>query len=504
MELLREISSYVNWEQVLANMDGTQTPKKAKRIQQFFLRLQEAPATGKLEMARLLYGRTRTASHPPFLALLDELNLATLKAYLTPNGRYTSSPSRKDMIQRCERTNALLFMSAERSKEARTKFLHLLVKHAAQCHHVSLELECLQLLQAIYGYRAYDEVKLLETEAEIRRCITVNRITARCKMAALDQRMASAEGLPYPAGIPLAEIEEAVSVHKFYDIQYAGGEVLTQIAIDQQDWPGALLHSGRALSFFREYFPKEKQPFIHFLYAQVMIYAAMEDFTKGWACWKKLYQFFSKEKSRSQVGKVIEMGTILLLRCGETKTTTELMQCIADAGGVTTIGKGERGRWLTYLRTLAFLNSGQPAVLELIAQQERKLRRGGKNISLLAGDELNLGIIECLDLLKSKSYRKAAGVVAGLKNKLPGRLSSSAPEYRLHLFLKLLVESAAANFHRAATIRKTTKTLKRLKATKPGIDDNGIDIELITFELLWEIMIPTLSEKAPRRPYLSA
>lgn len=504
MKVLRELALHVDWETVLSFMDDHHTPKQVKRIRQFFLRLREAPATDEAEMARLLYGNSRTASHPPFKELLVKLNFATLRAFLIPNDRQTSSPSRLALIQRCERAYALLYTTSERSGETRIKHWQQLVKSTRQCHHVALELECLQVLQAIYGYRAYDEALLEETEAEIRRCINKNRVSTRCKIAAMDQRVASTEGKPYPADIPLDEVRVSVEQNKLYDIQYHGGELLTQNAIDRKDWPAALRHSERALSFFRKHFPKERQPPVHFLYSRVLIFTGLLDFVNGWACWEQLLQLSRTYRNNGQLGKVVEVGIILVLRCGNAETSGKLLRVIEDGGGTDLIPKREYGRWLTYFRGLTLLNHTRPAVLEMIAGQERKIRRGGETIRFHPEDEQNIAIMDCMLLLREQSFRKAAGIISKLRNKLPKRLSAGAPDYRLHLFIKLLVKSGTANFHRVATLRKTEKTLGRLRATTPGIDDNGIDVELIPFERLWEMILPTLTEKAPRRPYLPA
>jgi|GEM_PF-3430011 len=505
MKVLQELFPHVNLLNVLQHMEDDCTPKYLKRIRQLFQRLRDASETNETEMVRLLYGDSRTSSHPPFQELLTKTSVAAIKAFVLPSARHTSSPSRRAMIQRCERAYALLYMTSERSTETRIKLWRQLVKSARQCHHIPLELECLQVLQAIYGYRSFDETLLEDTETKIRRCFDENSAITRCKMAAMDLRIASTEGTPYPRNIPAEEIISAIRQYDLYDIQYYGGEMLTQLSIHQQDWREALNYSGGALTFFRENFPKERQPLVHFLYNQVLIFTALLDFSQGWSRWKDLLRLCKRGKTSSatQLGKVIEVGIVLALRCGNAKTTSKLLLAIEDGGGVKLIPEREYGRWLTYLRSLALLNNDRPDVLEMIATQERRIQREGKKIVFRREDEQIMAIIECLQLLRGQSFRKAAVIVTTLRDSLPKRLSPDHPEYRLQLFLRLLVESGYANFHRAATLRKTSKILKRLRTTGPGITDDGIDTELIVYEHLWEILLLTLTEKAPRLPYLA-
>lgn len=503
MKILRELSPYVGYREVLVCLGKELTPKQKKRVKLAIHQMKEKPSTSEVELSRLLFGQSRTASHAPFQAFIKKLSQVILEVYLKPNARHTSSPSRHEMMQRYERIYSLLYLTGNRSNEVRVKYWQQLAKSARQCHHTSLELECLQVLQAIYGYRAYDEALLLETEERVKKCLKANRASTRCKMAALDQRAANVEDRPYPNRVPITEIESTIKKYDLFNVQYYGSEALILNAIYNKNWLVALKHSEQVLRFFRRSFPKEEQPQIHFLYLRVLIYTAMRDFKNGAACWDKLYQCCKKNQETIQLVKVIEVGIILNLRCGETSMTTKFLDTIIELGGDAVIPKKEYCRWLTYYRSLSVLNYGQPENLEAITSQIKKLkRRVRRQQDFRTEDITNMLILDCIELLRKKSYQKAAIIIDRLRKELPKRLSVDMPEYRLNLFLKLLVEAGTANFHRVAVIRKTVSSLKRLKATSPSIRDEGLDFELIPFEKLWDILLTTLSDKAPRKPYL--
>ncbi len=110
----------------------------------------------------------------------------------------------------------------------------------------------------------------------------------------------------------------------------------------------------------------------------------------------------------------------------------------------------------------------------------------GKNIPIL--------IIHILFLLQKRNYDAVIDRVEAI-NQYTYRYLRNDDTYRSSCFIKMLIQLPKANFHKQAVIRKSEKLLEKLKNKPLEISGQSDDIEIVPYEILWEIVINSLDNK---------
>ena len=70
---------------------------------------------------------------------------------------------------------------------------------------------------------------------------------------------------------------------------------------------------------------------------------------------------------------------------------------------------------------------------------------------------------------------------------------------RNNCFFKLLLTANKCEFHRAATVRKSSKTYQKMVSPEAKKLGRANSTEMIRYETLWEIVLQNLDNKAPDR-----
>ena len=68
---------------------------------------------------------------------------------------------------------------------------------------------------------------------------------------------------------------------------------------------------------------------------------------------------------------------------------------------------------------------------------------------------------------------------------------------RNNCFFKLLLTAEKCHFHRAATVRKSSKTYQKMTSAKAKKLGRANSTEIIPYEVLWKIVVENLEEKHP-------
>jgi hypothetical protein len=103
MQVLRELTPLLRIEGVLGWLQQPCSDKKTRQVKDLFRLLQQESELADRELARALFGKTRAANHPPFIALVEEITWASLQETLEPRGRHVNHPTRHESMIRCDR-----------------------------------------------------------------------------------------------------------------------------------------------------------------------------------------------------------------------------------------------------------------------------------------------------------------------------------------------------------------------------------------------------------------
>lgn len=115
--------------------------------------------------------------------------------------------------------------------------------------------------------------------------------------------------------------------------------------------------------------------------------------------------------------------------------------------------------------------------------------RQGMNIPIL--------IAQILLLIVERDYEASIDRIGAIE-KYCSRYLKQNDTLRSNVFIKMLLQIPLASFHKEALVRKTSKLLKILQETPVEISNQAYEIEIIPYEVLWEMLISSLDRKSPR------
>lgn len=110
----------------------------------------------------------------------------------------------------------------------------------------------------------------------------------------------------------------------------------------------------------------------------------------------------------------------------------------------------------------------------------------GMNVQILA--------IHTMLLILQKKYDPVIDRVEALEKYCSRHLREN-DQLRGNCFIKMLTSAVKGNFHKAATERNAVKYVKRLRQTQASHLDQAANIEIIPYEVLWEMLLENLDQK---------
>jgi len=489
MQVLRELTHLVRVEYVLDRLPKPCSGKKTRQVKDLFRLLKQSPGLADRELARALFGKTRAANHPPFIALVEEITWASLQETLEPRGRHVNHPTRHELMIRCDRMITLLDTLGGGLSEVQLQLWHKLGNACRKCDYVSLEIECQNRKFKYYTSQQLNERKYAELEKRITQLSVTQQACNQCKSSMLLVRGFLADETPLPEYFSLSSIQNAVDTYPHFDVQVYGGEVLISLAMNQRDYDEAIKRINQVYRNIIDRFPREKDLLIRLSFQKLLCYIALKDYPAGKEAWEELFSLHKKTSIKRARYQAVEAGMLLLLRCERAQDVDTYLTRFTALGGISALSEYAKGRWRAIFSALRLLNLQDNISAPAVESYLNKLNRRHKSFKVHHEDELTVAIMEICCLVVSGNIKKASKNILLLTPFIPQRLSTGSPTYRRTLFLKLLQKSASVNFHPAAIQRKTASLQTKLQKTETSISEEALSNELLSFHSLWLMII---------------
>jgi len=158
-----------------------------------------------------------------------------------------------------------------------------------------------------------------------------------------------------------------------------------------------------------------------------------------------------------QIWEIIDATIYLLIICGRVQLPTTHSR-------------------FTNFRVTRFLNSVPTYSKE----------KWGMNVQILA--------IHTMLLILQKKYDQVIDRVEALEKYCSRHLRNN-DSLRGNCFIKMLTSVVKGNFHKVAAERNATKYVKRLSGTRASNLDQAANIEIVPYEILWEMLLENLDQK---------
>ncbi len=143
---------------------------------------------------------------------------------------------------------------------------------------------------------------------------------------------------------------------------------------------------------------------------------------------------------------------------------------LSDVGRIT---PGEKDKGFTKFKIGRFINE-----TPIFAKDKR-----GMNIPIL--------VIQIIYMIQQKKYGEAIDRIDAIQ-KYCSRYLVQDDTFRSNCFIKMLLQIPKASFHKVAVTRKAGKYLDRLKNAPLQLSSQSHEIEIVPFEVLWEMVLETL------------
>lgn len=110
------------------------------------------------------------------------------------------------------------------------------------------------------------------------------------------------------------------------------------------------------------------------------------------------------------------------------------------------------------------------------------------------GNNINILILHILFLIQGKRYNEIHDRVESLRV-YTSRYLRKDDTFRSNCFIRLLMCLPSGNFHKVAVLRKAKPLLDKLQSVPYEKADQPVEIEIIPYETLWEIVLGMLDHK---------
>lgn len=192
---------------------------------------------------------------------------------------------------------------------------------------------------------------------------------------------------------------------------------------------------------------------------------------------------------------VVNLYTFLLhTHSGQYDRACEIMDSAVSHRGFKNLFAGLKQLWLVNQAYGEFLRSAGYAG-ESKSKTRFRLYRFLNDMPIYSKDKrginISILIVHVLFLLNQKKYSEIIDRVDAL-NQYCHRYLRRDDTFRSNCFIKMLLQMARADFNRIRTERYAQEYLNKLKEVPLDIADQGIEVEVIPYEELWDLAVNLL------------
>lgn len=253
-----------------------------------------------------------------------------------------------------------------------------------------------------------------------------------------------------------------------------------------------------AIRFFDQKEYDSGLPLQVFYYNLIVCYLQLREFEKGQAVINRCGYYF--EEGSFNWFKLQELFFLLSMHSGHYEEAYWLYEKVVNYPRFEDKAVQITEMWRIYQAYLFFLiKIGKiPAGIVSGKISKFKITRFLNEIPLFSKDKrgmnISILIIQILHSLADKNYDQTADRIDGIE-KYCSRYLRENDTYRSNCFIKMLLQIPLASFHREAVARKTDRYTKMLLSTPLEAARQAHEIEIIPYEVLWDITVSALDLK---------
>jgi hypothetical protein len=295
------------------------------------------------------------------------------------------------------------------------------------------------------------------------------------------------------------EIEPGLEIYPSYRLHFMGRllEVLIHSSIN--DYRNIVGVCDRAIRFFEGKPYTANVPLQAFLYQEMVCYVQMRDFERGRSAGDRGLSLL--QEGAFNWFKYQELLLLLSFHTGEYQPALQVWVDTVAHRRFQSLPQGIIQIWKIFEAYLFYLMEN--GKITIPADQKSplsrfKMARFANETPLYNKDKRGLNIpilnFQILYLILTKRYDATIDRIEAVE-KYTTRYLKKDENYRSNCFIKMLLQIAEAGFHKAAAARNAEKYLKMLKASPLDFANQSHDIEIIPYEVLWQMALDSLDNK---------
>lgn len=292
-----------------------------------------------------------------------------------------------------------------------------------------------------------------------------------------------------------------------FKLHMFGRLVQMMIYNGQNDYPNTARLCEDAIHFFDQKEFDSGLPLQVFYYNLIVCYLQLREFEKGQMVINRCSYYF--EEGSFNWFKLQELFFLLAMHSGRYEEAYWLYEKVTSYPRFEEKPVQITEMWRIYQAYLYFIikiGKIPPGILSAKVSKF-KISRFLNEIPLFSKDKRGMNIailiIQILHSLADKNYDQASDRIEGIE-KYCSRYLRENDTFRSNCFIKMLLQIPLAAYHREAVARKTERYFKMLSSVPLEAARQAHEIEIVPFEVLWEITVSALDLKIHKAKSLRA
>lgn len=438
-------------------------------------------------------------------SLKSKLKDRLVDAFFLLDFKEANYSSRQKAFHECYRKWAtIMAMLNKNAKITGIDMAERLLKVAATFEFTELCLDILRVLRLQYSLVDGDEKKYEQVKAEYNRFETIWIMESKAEkhyselMIQYTNSKATQTEVAKLAQQYYDELSPFMAECSSFKLHLFGRLINLLIYNSVNDYVNTATLCENAIHFFDQKKYDSGLPLQVFYYNLIVCYLQLRQFEKGQAVISRCEYYF--EKGSFNWFKLQELFFLLSMHTGHYEGAYDVYERVTGYPRFQEKAVQIVEMWNIYQAYLFFLIKSGKIDPSKVSEKLTKFRinkflndlvlfskdRRGMNIPIL--------IIQILHRLAEKKYDQAMEKIDGIE-KYCSRYLRDNDTFRSNNFIKMLLQIPQASFHRNAVIRKTERYLKNLEEVPLEAARQAHEIEIIPYEVLWDMTVDMLDLK---------
>jgi tetratricopeptide (TPR) repeat protein len=498
MRDLVELVLLLNSQRIKASGWRSLLLEAGSRMEQLYDGIASGKISSDEDALRIIYQSDGIQGRLP--SLKNKLKERLLDALFIIDYHQSGLTDRQTAYYEChKRWSAAMILLSRNAKITAIDLLETLMRHTVKFDFTELTLDIVRLLRLHYGtvegnnrkyehyrerYRYYQTVGAAENEAEeLYADLVIQYVNSK-----------SAKEQTHELAIEYyKKLELYLAISESFKLQLCARLIQLMIYTTVADYRKAAALSEDAIAFFNKKPYNSGVPLQVFYYQLLVCYLQLHEYDNGKQLFEQYKNIFSEEGSFNWF-KFQELFFLFGMHTGNYEDALSVCIYVVDHPKLAEHPDHIIESWRIYEGYVQYLiHIGLLPKGELTGRMGKfKVTKFLNEIPTFSQDRRGMNIpvlaLQILFTISSKEYQKAIDRVEAIE-KYCGRYLRHNDTFRSNCFIKMLLQIPAGSFHKEAVVRKAEKYLNMLKSMPVEIANQSHEIEIIPYEVLWEIIL---------------